>query len=403
MTRAIAIAALAALATPAAAQDTATLCGGLGAQGTWINGAQQAADLATLDAPVDQLALLPQDRIQVSLFSLSVPADVRLEASPQMGGDTEIELRDAAGNMIAVDDDGGGGLASRIEMPLGAGTYCLVTRGLGGSAVSADVRIGLAAHVPLTDVPAAAYSGAPEPCTASTPATALDTGTLADGFVATAPIAGNPYYRFVLDAPESITLTAENVDADPVLMLYDSTGQLLAENDDFDGLNSRIDMPQPLAAGSYCVGLRALGDATVPVTVTLKRFDSDEALRGLYARGEASPPLDGPVPITALGTLQGRQVKDVMIGADAAWFSVDVPAGGLLLVEAASLGSGDPEVSLFDAMGAEVGRDDDGAGNLNSRLAVRAGPGSYMIGLRDFGGGTSSAMRLSIERFVPAD
>jgi hypothetical protein len=398
--------AMAALAAPVAAQDTDTLCGVIGAMGTWIGDGSAGSDLAGMATPVDQVAMLPQGRSQVSLFTLGTPATVRLEAAPQAGGDTEIELYDAQGNLIRTDDDGGGGLASRIDMALEAGTYCLVTRGLGGSAVSADVRLGLAEHPALTG--GIASGGSQGVCDATTQAQALGDGPvdgqLDDGLRVSATVQETPYLRFTLAEPAAVTVTARNENADPVVTLYDESGSEIAHNDDFDGLNAKIDVGNPLAPGSYCIALDALSDTSAPIEVTLRRFDPAQALLDLYAMGEASPPLDGPVPVEDLGTLPGRIQQDAMVGSDAVWFSFQVPAAGVVMIDAVGLGDGDPEMFLFDGLGSQIGHDDDGGEDWNARLTVPVLPGAYMVGMRNLGGsGASAAMRLSVQRFVPAD
>ena len=42
-----------------------------------------------------------------------------------MVGDTVIDIRDATGNIVISDDDGGGGTDSRAETSLQPGTYCV--------------------------------------------------------------------------------------------------------------------------------------------------------------------------------------------------------------------------------------------------------------------------------------
>lgn len=382
--------------------DTAALCGGLGAQGAWIGGDAGAADLAALGAPVDLGADLPRDAAWIGLFRLGTGSAVRLEAQPRAGGDTEIELYAADGTVIARDDDGGGGLASRLDVQLEPGNYCMLTRGLGGSAVSADIRLGLANHPALT-----AGSGAAGACTPRTAAAPLGDGPLSaalDGGVTASASAGEtPFYRFTLAEPTALTLLAENERADPVLSLYDATGALLDSNDDADGLNSRIVKRTPLPAGTYCIAVEALSDAGVPITVTLRRFDEQAELMRMYARGEASPPPGGPVPIVDLGALGGLTVRDALIGDDTQWFSFASMGGDLALIRAVGMAGADPVLVLFDGFGTEIDRNDDSRGSLDATIAARLAPGSYMIGVSKLGDDAPAAIRLSVQRFVPAE
>ncbi|MGJ8611328.1 MAG: ABC transporter substrate-binding protein, partial [Octadecabacter sp.] len=208
-------------------------------------------------------------------------------------------------------------------------------------------------------------------------------------------------YSLRIDTPMSVSLTAENTDADPILTLFDPSGNWLAENDDFDGLNSRIDMVTPLPAGDYCISVDLYGDESVPITVTAKEYDAAEVQLNLFARGEASPPLDGSYPVTALGELATRLRQDVNVGSDATWYSFDVYEGGLILVEAIAQGQGDPVLVMFDDLGREIGYNDDHDG-LDSLLTVRVQPGTYLVAVRQLDDNTQGFIRMVFERYVPA-
>ena len=404
-------------AAPALAQD----CGGIGAGGVWIGGDAATSDVSAAAGPMDQLALVLAGNSYVSLFSLSAPADVRLEARGNGAGDPTLELYDDAGQSVAFDDDGGGDTAARIETSLDAGTYCLAMSSFGGVPMTGTVRIGLAAHESLTaGTPGTEPDGTDLlPDTTDTGDTGGGTGmgcgsgaTIADGSLdgilpgettVTAPINEISGYDFSISSPATISITAENEDADPVLSLKDSSGAVLYENDDYDGLNSRIDVTSPLEPGNYCIELRALSDGSLPVTVTVAGYDPEAAQTALYDRGERVPPLDGSYPVEMLGEVTGRLRADVQHEPNmVAWYAVDVSESGLLLIEAIAPGDGDPVLSLYDDLGREVGYNDDAGTGLDSLIAARVLPGTYVIALKDLNG-EASMMRLSIERYVPAD
>ena len=410
MTRSLsALAALFFSTAPALAQE----CSGIGTGGIWIGGNAAGSDISSLAGPMDQLALVLAGNNYVSLFSLSGPTDVRLEAVGNGEGDPTIELYDPAGASVGFDDDGGGGTSSRLETSLQPGTYCLVMSSFGGAPMTGTVRIGRTDHEPLTTgmtTPPATTSDSPPPAMSGTGcgggATIAD-GTL-DGILpgsttVTAPISQISGYDFSISEPATISITAENEAADPVLSLKDASGTLLYENDDYDGLNSRIDVVSPLAPGDYCVELRALSDANAPVTVTITGLDPAEAQARLYDRNEAVPPLDGSYPVEMLGEVSGRIRSDVqMQPGTAKWFAVDVTEGGLLLIEAISVGDGDTVLTVYDDLGRQVGYNDDSGEGLDSMVAARVLPGSYMIALTDLQDGAAQ-MRVVVERYVPAD
>ena len=408
-------------AAPALAQD---FCGGLSANGQWIGGTEEASDISTAGAYMEQMALVLQNNEYVALFSASAPTEVRVEAQGRGSGDPLIELRDEGGAVAASDDDSGGNGASRAETTLQPGRYCLTMRSYDGSPMSGFVRVGRIEHEALTagmDTPAQPTEpGAPgdpaqppDPvlaggaCDASTITRHLSDAPL-EAQIAAAPVSQTasvdevPSWGFTLSQPTALSITAENENADPVITLYDEHGSYLAENDDWDGLNSRIDMAMPLQPGTYCIGLNALSDTSLPVTVSVSAYDAQSAQLGLYERGEAAPPLDGSYPVTALGPLATRLRQDVQSTDSTTWFSFEVSEPGLVLVEAVTNGMGDPTLVLFDDFGREIAYNDDNGDSLDSLITARVMPGTYLVGLRQLSEGGQALTRLLFERYVPA-
>jgi hypothetical protein len=383
-------------ALPALAQD-ANLCGGVGVNGQWLGGDEASSDIATSPAHIEQMALVLMRNEFVGLFSVSQDGEYRIEAEGRGGGDTVLDVRNASGEIVASDDDSGGDAASRAESFLPVGTYCVSMRSFDGSPITGFVRAGRMDQEPLTaGFAAPSDEGGFGECDLSA-AQSLTLGQPVANAWATQNV-----YSFQLDAPAAVTITAENEAADPILTLFDASGNWLAENDDFDGLNSRIDMADMLPAGQYCVAVDLYGDESLPITVTAKAYDAMEVQLNLYARGDASPPLDGSYPVEALGELQTRLRKDVNVGGDATWYSFDIYAGGLVLVEAIAQGQGDPVLLMYDDLGRQVGYNDDNDGSLNSLLTVRVQPGTYLVAVRQLDGQTQGLIRMVFERYVPA-
>ncbi|KQI73823.1 ABC transporter substrate-binding protein [Loktanella sp. 5RATIMAR09] len=379
-------------ATPALAQD---ICGGFGNNGQWIGGAEANSDITTAATYQEQMALVLGGNEYVSLFTLSAPTDIRVEAAGRGSGDPIIDLLDSSGGIILSDDDSGGNAASRAETSLDAGTYCMSVRSYDGGPMTAFVRIGRQEQEPLTDgisAPANTQTGSCD--------TAVPFGTLGESVSASA--ADVPFWSFELDGQTPITITAENETADPVITLYAPGETYIDENDDYDGLNSRLDVTDTLAAGTYCLGVTALSDDSAPITLSINPYDADEALQALYARGEAAPPLDGSVPVTDLGVLTSRTRQDVQATEDVTWFSFDFEGAGLLVVEAIANGNSDPWLVLYDDLGRQVGLNDDYGDGLDSMIAVRLQEGTYIIGVRLFDG-SQGFVRLVAEKYVRAD
>mgnify|MGYP005986437627 CR=1 FL=1 len=391
------------LATPLAAQET--LCGGAGAGGQWIGGSESASDITTASTFGEQMALVLNDNRYVGLFSLSAPTAVRIEAAGRGNGDPILSLLGPDGSEIGNDDDSGGNGASRLEVDLEPGRYCAVVTSFEGAPMTAFVRVGrtdMAALTPGTDDapdtpdrPAAIADGSCD--------TAQDLGTLGDTPISLTGSARDvPYARFTLDSATAISITANNPDADPTLEVRDDTGAVIGENDDADGLNSRIDLSAPVPAGTYCIVLGAISDVTLPIDVGVGVYDPAAALAALYARGEAAPPLDGSVAVTDLGALSNRLRKDVQADGNTTWFSLTIDAPGLLLVEAlAAGGNGDPWLVLYDDLGRQIAQNDDNGSGTDSLMTARVLPGQYLIGLKQVQDMTGF-VRLVLERYIPA-
>lgn len=387
--------ALVGLAAPAFAQDG--ICGGAGAGGQWIGGDEMSSDIATAGSYQEQMALVLGGNEYVSLFTLSQGADVRIEAAGRGAGDPIIDLLDSSGSVILSDDDSGGNAASRAEPYLDAGTYCMTLRSYDGGPMTAFVRIGLQEHEALTEGlmdPIDEIGGAGG-CDSATPMGGL-------GSSVSASVDETPYWSFNLDAPAQISITAENESADPVITLYGPNETYIADNDDYDGLNSRIDVTDMLDPGTYCIAMSALSDEFAPITVTVSEFDPEAALQSLYARGEAAPPLDGSVPVKDLGILGSRLREDVQATDDVTWFTLEVEDNSLLVIEAIGGGNSDPWLVVYDDLGREVGQNDDYGDGLDSMVMARVQSGVYIVGVRQYDS-SQGLIRLLAERYIRAN
>ncbi len=374
--------------------------------GIWVSGAEESSDIAVAEAFVDRQVAVVANGADATLFTLSAPASLRLEAAGIGGGDTVLALRNAEGRTLAEDDDGGGQLTSRIETELEPGRYCLITRAIGDDAISAMVRIGRQEHDALTAGSGGGSDGS-EACRPDAEAETLAIVNAADlkgaGVAGTAPARDVSAYRFTLPEPSALSITATGNDADPAIRLFDRAGTLVAENDDADGLNARISLPDALAAGDYCLAVRAVSDAAVPITVSVAAFNIAAAARRLYASGEASPQIDSSYPITDLGAVETIVSRDFVAKSEMAWFAFDMQAPGLMLVEGLGVGPVDPQIVLFDVVGRRIGADTDGGLGTNARLAAPLQPGRYLVGIGREGSGGFGLLRLVLQRYVAAE
>lgn len=386
-------------ALPAAAQEA---CGLDGADGQWIGGSEAQSNITSADTHREQMALVIGGGSYTSLFTLSEPTSVRVEAQGRGAGDPRIDLFDETGGIVASDDDSGGNGAARAEVDLEPGTYCMATSSYDGSPMTAFVRVARTEQEPLTDgIDTTSTDIGTETRDGDVCENAVMLGALTDGLSHEGSVNDAPYLQFELTSPQAISLTAENEDADPTITLFDGTGSYLAENDDYDGLNSRIDMEDPLEAGIYCIGVDALNDTALSIAVNVAEYDPEAALAALINRGEAAPPMDGSVEIADLGVIETRLRRDTQTGSDVTWFSLRIGDPGLLLVEAIDAQGGDPWLVIYDDLGRQVGLNDDFGDGLDSLVTSRVSTGTYLVGVRQVGS-DNSLVRLVFERYVPA-
>lgn len=87
-------------ALPATAQD-ANLCGGIGTTAQWLGADEASSDISTADSYIEQMALLLLRNEYVGLFTVSQDGDYCIEAQGRGGGDTVLDIRDAAGEIVA--------------------------------------------------------------------------------------------------------------------------------------------------------------------------------------------------------------------------------------------------------------------------------------------------------------
>lgn len=402
----------AALLAPSAHAQEA-ICGGISTVGDWAGGEESASDVATADAPLSGEGQVPIAGHLVRMFTLSAPAQVRVEVAARPAGDPYIAVFDAEGAEVAGDDDSGGDFAARAEVDLEAGTYCLAARSYESGVTDIAFRIGRTEQEALTegspatgggdrtDAPVATGPGCFEEGVPTLGTAALGTADLSETLTHSAPVGEAPAVGFELAEPAAITVTATSADGDPLITLIDEGGSELAQNDDHDGLNSRIDMTTPMAAGRYCVEVDDLNGAFNPIEIALTAFDPEAERRERIARGTLMPVESDGIEIRELGDLTNRIRAEIGASDSATWSSFDIPEAGLLVAETIS-NDADPVLTLFDRDGREIAYNDDGPVGRDARIVARLFPGRYVIATTMIEGGQAKPIRLVLERWVPA-
>lgn len=392
-----------------AAANVAT-CGGEPA--VWIASAADGSDVTGAAGPLQMSVGAHAAGGALVGFRVSGDSEsVRIEAASQ-DGDPSIALLTSDGETIAENDDAGGTLNSRIETTLGTGDYCVRVASFSGGGVAAQVQVATQDQPRLFEDSRSA-SEAIGSCDASTEKVAMTQGDLdqgLDGGRVSLAVPGNQvsYLGFTLAKPTTMTLRAASDQLDPTVALFDFAGQKIAENDDTDGTNSRLDFPTPLEAGSYCFAVTALTAGEQEIQVSAEKLDPQAFLAAAYRRGEMMPPVDGDFPVTQLDLSKPAHTP-VLLGGSAQWFSFELDRNSVVVIEAyGSLSGADPKLALFGSNGAVLAENDDFGDSRDSRLPpTKLAPGRYMVALTDVasGGqsGSAKAVALVSESYLRAE
>lgn len=388
-------------ATPA----TGPLCAGFAA--AWMGGSAEAAVLGAESAPLVQQASAPANVGSLLAFRVDGSAqDIRIEAAATMG-DPMITLTTSSGATLIENDDYGGTLNAQAVTRVEPGDYCIRLSAVGGDAVAATVQVSRTDQLAL--LPEAVDTTLTE-CLPSTQTTPFIEGplnaALANGRVSQNIGAGAAYLRFDLAEPASVTLRAESELLDPQIKLFDGAGVLVAENDDADGLNARLDFLTALPAGSYCMAAGPLSSGEGTVVVSVETLDKESYLLGAWQRGELAPPEGGTYPIQAIDLAKDAETMLLHDGA-AQWLAFDLATETVLVVKSFGQISGvDTRLTLFGEGGIPVQTADDSETSTDAQLGpVVLKAGRYRLAVMDIGGVTGAGgpirpIGIVFERFV---
>ena len=181
------------------------------------------------------------------------------------------------------------------------------------------------------------------------------TGVLTAGVDATGVIEvayDQDWFAFQVEAGTSYVFNQfgsgdANILSDTYLYLYDSAGNEIAFNDDFNGLFSQITFTAT-ETGTIYVGAGAYGGNTGSYTVTAAEFVAPE---DDYA---------GDTTTDGVLTLETDATGSIEVGGDSDWFAFDVVAGesySFLMQPDNTNGTGIAiaDLYLFDSTGAQIG------------------------------------------------
>lgn len=187
-------------------------------------------------------------------------------------------------------------------------------------------------------------------------------------------------YRFALNGSGASALN------DPLLRLRDSRGEELAMDDDGGaGLNSYLEFTAP-STGNYFLDAQGF----------------DEEATGGYTLSAAAGDIPADASTDVALSADGDSREGVLSPAgDTDWYRIDLDAGQGVRI-GVNAGSGadalsDPLIILHGPDGAELARDDDGGGGLNSWLEFQApAAGAYYLEVRGFSNDAEGRYTISL-------
>ncbi len=388
----------------------------------------------------------------VDLFSVVLSAGESLEAvvRAQADGstlDSYLRLFDASGRQLALNDDFGGSLDSRLTFSAGSGgTYYVGVSGYGNSGYSpvdgSGTRSGSTGPYQVRFVRTTPPLEPNDSLAQAIEVTAEDLavsfeGTVGDGAYGSADV---DLFRVTLAAGQTLTsdIAARAIGSglDSYLRLFDAAGRQLAANDDSGGsLDSYLMFTAP-AEGAYFVGVSGYGNASYQpgtagsgragstgsyrLDLTFSALPEPPAPEPEPPAPEPEPPAPEPeppapepeppapepeppaplepndslaeaiaaVPTAGVVSFEATVGDGVYAAADVDLYRFTLSAGQSVTADIAARTIGsrlDSYLRLFDETGRQLARNDDFGGSLDSYLSFTAPEaGTYFVGVSGY-------------------
>jgi hypothetical protein len=281
-------------------------------------------------------------------------------------GDPLLQVLDSDGNVLAANDDSDGELNSALEYtPQGSGEVFVEARAYSDAYAGTYTLNVTAERAPTDNISADRNTRG-----------RLSAGDSVDGALDFAGdvdwhrirLEGGQSYRFSLNGSGGSAL------GDPLLRLYDSSGQEVAMDDDGgDGFNSYLEYLAP-STGNYFLAAAPYG----------------EAAKGGYTLSARAGDIPADSSTDASLSADGDYREGVLAPAgDRDWYRIDLAEGQALRIglTGSELGDalGDPYLVLYGPDGGERARDDDGGEGLNSWMEYQATvAGPHYLEVRGF-------------------
>lgn len=303
--------------------------------------------------------------------------------------DAYVVLQDGSGAELVSDDDSAGSLNARIEdysLPAD-GTYTIQAgSAFGGVNGSFTLSLESGAAVDATPI-----------------ATATDQSPVTTSAIFSGTLSENQYsasYPFEGQAGDQVTFTLSSQDFDAYLILQDSAGKILAEDDDGGGgVNAQIANFSLPSDGRYSLIATSANRAqTGDYTLEAEGAALEDAVVVVVV--ETTPTPAATVVAQQGGEIQAGSPVTGELSSDSPTASYTYSASSTEVVTITLISDDfDTFVSLQDANGTGLTSDDDSAGNLNSRIENYPLPSSgvYTIGVSSAGGAFTGNFTLTLE------
>jgi hypothetical protein len=309
----------------------------------------------------------------IDFFRVQVTGSGTLTVFTTGSTDTYGRLLDANGVELAANDDYAD-LNFRITRAVSAGTYYISVRHFSSGSTGAYVlRVEFTGAV--TDDHGNTISAA----------TAVSLNSSTNGAIDSA--GDVDFFRVQVTGAGTLTVFTTG-STDTVGTLYNSSGTMIASNDDAQDLNFRIS--QAVSAGTYFVSVRHFSSGSTGAYVLRVEFTG-----GGGGGGSGGSDDHGNTTATATAvSLPSTTNGTIGSPGDLDYFRVQVSAAGTLV--AYTTGSTDTYGRLLDSNGVELASNDDST-DLNFRIARAVAAGTYFVEVRHYSPASTGAYALRVE------
>jgi len=302
--------------------------------------------------------------------------------------DPFLRLFDTAGNEFAANDDNGGSLNSQLLFDASFTGSIFVEAG-----AFADFGVGGYEITVLADDPRAGDGDIRDD--SGTTATINVGGTFSS---ALDPAGDRDWIAVDLNGGSvyeiSMQGSGSNALSDPLLRIIDNVGREVAFNDDFDGLDSRIETFSPVSSGRFFISAGSFAD--------FGSGDYTVAIDLVGGGGVGDVPGDSTT--TESISVGGDVANTLESEGDRDWFSAMLQAGRSYEVGLTGTTLSDPLLRAYDVFSNELASDDDSGVGLNSLLTFTASTtGEHFFSAGAFGDFGTGDYTLSLTDLNIAD